>query len=116
MLPRLHRGSRPETAAKASCELLARIGGHDLRWDSASDQRRPILHLVFAGAALRPTSHASMGIVDDLAIAPAKAYSATSWVWIRRSCRQGEAERVIGAASEGAAQQSTRFPYPKWGR
>src|SRR5664279_2693570 len=116
MLPRIHCGSRTETAAETSCELLAGIGGHDLRWKTSSDQRRAILHLVFAGASLRLARHARMGIVDDLAIAPAKAYSATSRVWIRRGCRQGEAERVIGSASEGAAQQSTRFPYPKWGR
>src|SRR5271169_5355601 len=57
-----------------------------------------------------------MGTVDDLAIAPAKAYSATSRVWICRSGRQGQAKSVIGPASEGAAQQSTRFSYPKWGR
>ena len=37
-------------------------------------------------------------------------------VWIRRSSRQGQAERVIGAASEGAAQQSARVSCPKWGR
>src|SRR5664280_3607372 len=104
MLSRLHRGSRTETAAETSCELLAGIGGHHLRWETASDQRRPFLHLVFAGASLRLARHAGMGAVDDFAIAAAKAYSATSSVWIRRSCRQGEAERVIGAASEGAAQ------------
>src|SRR5664280_739733 len=115
MLPRLHRGSRPETAAEASCELLARIGGHDLRWETASDQRRPILHLVFAGAALRPTSHTGMGTVADFAVAIAKADSASSRVWICRSGRQGQAKRVIGAASEGAAQQSTRFSFPQWG-
>src|SRR5208283_1596619 len=57
MLPRLHCGSRTETAAETSCELLAGIGGHDLRWATASDQRRPILHLVFAGAALRSQSY-----------------------------------------------------------
>ena len=57
-----------------------------------------------------------MGTVDDLAIAPAKAYSAASRVWIRRSGRQGQAESVIGAASEGAAQQSARVSYPKRGR
>src|SRR5664280_2082588 len=108
MLPGLHRGSRPKAAAEASCELLAGIGGHDLRWETASDQRRPILHLVFAGAALRPARHARMGTVDDLAIAIAKAYSASSWIWICRSRRQGQAESVIGAASEGAAQQSAR--------
>src|SRR5271166_6019608 len=106
MLPGLHFGSRTETAAETSCELLAGIGGHDLRWEAASDQRRPFLHLVFAGAALRPARHAGMGAVDDFAIAAAKAYSATSRVWIRRSCRQGQAERVIGSASEGAARQS----------
>src|SRR5271169_5653970 len=116
MLPRLHRGSRPETAAETSGELLAGIGGHHLRWETASDQRRPILHLVFAGASLRPTSHARMGTVDDFAIAPAKADSASSWIWICRCSRQGQAESVIGAASEGAAQQSARFSCPKWGR
>src|SRR5664280_1132313 len=116
MLPGLHRGSRSETAAETFCELLAGIGGHDLRWETASDQRRPFLHLVFAGAALRPARHARVGIVDDLAIAPAKAYSATSRVWICRSGRQGQAERVIGAASEGAAKQSARVSCPKWGR
>src|SRR5208337_1474307 len=105
MLPRLHCGSRTETAAETSCELLAGTGGHHLRRETASDQRRPFFHLVFAGAALRPARHARMGTVDDLAIAPAKAHSATSRVWICRSGRQGQAERVIGAASEGAAQQ-----------
>src|SRR5271157_1661115 len=116
MLPRLHCGSRRETTAEASCELLAGSSGHHLRWEAASDQRRPFLHLVFAGAALRPARHARMGTVDDLAIAPAKAYSATSRVWICRSSCQGQAESVIGAASEGAAQQSARFSCPKWGR
>src|SRR5271157_3805477 len=116
MLPGLHFGSRTETAPEASCELLAGIIGHHLQRETASDQRRPILRLVLAGAALRLASHARMGAVDDLAIAPAKAYSATSRVWICRSSRQGQAKRVIGAASEGAAQQSTRFSYPKWGR
>src|SRR5271157_2564030 len=57
-----------------------------------------------------------MGAVDDFAIAIAKADSASSRVWIYRSGRQGQAKRVIGAASEGAAQQSARFSYPKWGR
>src|SRR5271165_1786670 len=104
MLPRLHCGSRTEAAAETSCELLAGIGGHHLRWETAPDQRRPFLHLVFAGAALRPASHARMGTVDDLAIAPAEAYSATARVWICRSSRQGQAESVIGAASEGAAE------------
>src|SRR5271169_5947903 len=107
MLPRLHRGSRPETAAETSGELLAGIGGHHLRWETASDQRRPTLHMVFAGAALRPTSHAGMGTVADFAVAIAEADSASSWIWICRSRRQGQAESVIGAASEGAPQQST---------
>ena len=62
------------------------------------------------------TSHAGMGRVDDCAIAAAKAYSASSRVWLLRSSGQGEAERVIGAAAEGAAQQSTRFSHPQWGR
>src|SRR5271167_4529607 len=57
-----------------------------------------------------------MGTVDDFAIAPTKAHSATSRVWICRSSRQGQAESVIGAASEGAAQQSARVSCPKWGR
>src|SRR5271157_1192431 len=116
MLPRLHCGSRTETAAEASCELLAGVSGHDLRWETASDQRRPILHLVFAGAALRPTSRTGMGTVADFAVAIAKADSASSWIWIFRSSRQGQAESVIGAASEGAAQQSARVSCPKWGR
>src|SRR5664279_844650 len=101
MLPRLHCGSRTETAAETPCELLAGIGGHHLRWKTASDQRRPILHLVFARASLRPARHARMGTVDDLAIAATEAYSASSSVWIRRSRRQGQTKRVIGAASEG---------------
>jgi len=116
VLPRLHRGSRTETAAETSCELLAGIGGHDLRWETAPDQRRPFVHLVFTGAALRPARHARMGTVADFAVANAKADSASSWIWICRSRRQGQAESVIGAASEGAAQQSTCFSYPKWGR
>src|SRR5271169_6977353 len=116
MLPRLHYGSRTETAAEASCELLAGISGHHLQWETAPDQRRPFVHLVFAGAALRPARHARMGTVDDLAIAPAKADSASSWIWICRSSRQGQAESVIGSASEGAAQQSARVSYAKWGR
>jgi TIR domain-containing protein len=66
--------------------------------------------------ALRPACHARMGAVDDLAIAIAKADSASSRIWIRRSSRQSQAERVIGAAAEGAAQQSTRFSCPQWGR
>src|ERR1035438_1087099 len=57
-----------------------------------------------------------MGTVDDLAVAPAKTYSATSRVWICRSGRQGQAKRVIGAASEGATQQLARVSCPKWGR
>src|SRR5271166_3615811 len=116
MLSRLHCGSRPEAAAETSCELLAGIGGHALRRETAPDQRRPFLHLVLTGAALRPAGHARMGTVDDLAIAAAEAYSATPRVWIRRSRRQGQAESVIGAASEGAAQQSARVSFPKWGR
>src|SRR5271157_5619963 len=116
MLPRLHRGSRTEAAAEASCELLAGISGHHLRWKTAPDKRRPFLHLVIAGSSLRLASHAGMGAVDDLAIAIAKADSASSRIWIRRSSRQGQAERVIGAAAEGAAQQSARVSFPKWGR
>src|SRR5664279_808486 len=115
MLPQLHCGSWPETAAETSCELLAGIGGHDLRWETAPDQRRPFVYLVFAGAALRPARHARMGTVADLAVAIAKADSASSWIWICRSGRQGQAKRVIGAASEGAAQQSVRFSFPQWG-
>src|SRR5271157_6352904 len=116
MLPRLHCGSRTETAAETSCELLAGIGGHDLRWETASDQRRPFLHLVLAGTALRPARHAGMGAVADFAVAIAKADSASSWIWICRSSRQGRAESVNGTASEGAAQQSARVSCPKWGR
>src|SRR5271165_4380675 len=115
MLPELHFASRPEAAAETSCELLAGIGGHDLRWETAPDQRRPFVHLVFAGAALRPARHAGMGTVADFAVAIAKADSASSRVWICRGSRQGQAESVIGAASEGAAQQSTRFSFPQWG-
>src|SRR5208283_1844999 len=115
MLPRLHRDSRPEAAAAASCELLAGIGGYHLRWKTAPDKRRPFLHLVITGSSLRLARHARMGTVDDLADAAAKAASATSRVWIRRSCRQGQAKRVIGAASEGATQQSARVSRPKWG-
>src|SRR5271157_4474628 len=116
MLPRIHRGSRPETAAETSCELLARISGHHLQWETAPDQRRPILHLVFAGASLRLARHAGMGAVDDFAIAAAEAHSAASRVWICRSSREGQAESVIGAASEGAAKLSARVSCPKWGR
>ena len=97
-------------------ELLTGVGRQHVRWETAPDQRRPFLHLVFAGVSLRSAGSTRMGIVDDLAIAPAKAYSATSRVWICRSGRQGQAKRVIGASPEGAAQQSTCFPCPKWGR
>ena len=45
------------------------------------------------------------GLVDDFAIAAAEAYSAASLLWICRCRHQGKAERVIGAAAEGAAQQ-----------
>ena len=75
--PLCFRGSivvpRPEAAAETSCELLAGIGGHDLRRETAPYQRRPFLHLVFAGAALRPARHARMGTVDDFAIAISKS-------------------------------------------
>src|SRR5271166_2884822 len=84
VLPRLHRGSRTEKAAETSCELLAGVSGHRLRWETASDQRRPILHLVFAGAALRPTSYTGMGTVADFAVAIAKAGSDSSWIAGRR--------------------------------
>ena len=36
--------------------------------------------------------------------------------WICRSSGQGQAESVIGAASDGAAQQSARVSCRKWGR
>src|SRR5208283_993206 len=42
--------------------------------------------------------------------------SASSRVWICRSGRQGEAERVIGTAAEGTAQQSAPVSCPKRGR
>src|SRR5208337_1440225 len=115
MLPRLYRGSRTEAAAAASCELFAGISGHHLRWKTAPDKQRPFLHLVIAGSSLRATSHTGMGIVDDFAVAVAKADSAPSRVWIRRSRHKGKAERVIGAAPEGSAQQSPRVSFPKWG-
>ncbi len=82
---------------------------------ATADQRRSFVHLVLAGMSLRPAGSTRMGIVDDLAITAAEAYSATSRVWVCRSGRQGQAKRVIGAASEGAAQQSTRFSCPQWG-
>src|SRR5271165_1155327 len=104
MLPRLYRGSRTEAAAAASCELFAGISGHHLRWKPAPDKQRPFLHLVIAGSSLRLAGHARMGAVDDLAIASAEAHSAPSRVWLLRSGGQGEEERVIGAAAEGAAQ------------
>jgi hypothetical protein len=109
------RGSRTETAAEASCELLAGTGGHHLGWETAPDQRRPIFHLVFAGASLRPARHARMGPWMISQLQSAKADSASSRIWIRRSRRQGQAESVIGAASEGAAQQSARVFLPKMG-
>src|SRR5271166_639122 len=115
MLPRLYRGSRTEAAAAASCELLAGISGHHLRWKTAPDKRRPFLHLVIAGSSLRATSHTGMGPLDDCATAAAKAYSASSRVWLLRSSGQGEAQRVIGTAAEGAAQQSAHVSCPKWG-
>src|SRR5664279_1369696 len=114
MLPGLHRGSRSETATETFCELLAGIGGHDLRWETASDQRRQFLHLVFAGAALRPARHSRMGTVADFAVGIAKADSASSWIWICRSSRQGQAESVIGAASENrrpATRGCTTHPH-----
>src|SRR5664279_5697258 len=107
MLPGLHRGSRSETAAETFCELLAGISGHHLRWETASDQRRPVLHLVFAGASLRLARHAGMGTVDDYAVAAAEAHPAASRLWILRCRHQGKAERITGSAAEGAAQQST---------
>src|SRR5271166_6301726 len=116
MLPRLYRGSRTEAAAAASCELFAGISGHHLRWKTAPDKQRPLLHLVIAGSSLRATSHTGMGIVDDFAVAVAKADSVSSRVWLLRSSGQGEAERVIGTAVEGTAQQATRVSDPKWGR
>src|SRR5271166_831756 len=106
MLPRLHRDSRPEAAAAASCELLAGISGHHLRWKTAPDKRRPFLHLVIAGSSLRATSHTGMGRLDDCATAAAKAYSASSRVWLLRSSGQGQTERVIGTAAEGTAEPS----------
>src|SRR5271166_5737308 len=106
MLPRLYRGSRTEAAAAASCELLAGISGHHLRWKTAPDKRRPFLHVVIAGSSLRITSHTGMGRLDDCATAAAKAYSASSRVWLLRSCRQGQTERVIGTAAEGTAEPS----------
>src|SRR5208337_4796477 len=116
MLPRLYRGSRTEAAAAASRELFAGISGYHLRWKTAPDKRRPFLHLVIAGSSLRATSHTGMGPLDDCATAAAKAYAASSRVWLLRSSGQGEAERVIGPAAEGTAQQATHFSYPKWGR
>ena len=116
VLSRVDRGTRPEAAAEASCKLLAGISGQHLGWEAAPDQRRPILHLVIIGSSLRLASYSGMGRVDDLAIAATEAYSASSRIWIRRSRRQGQTKRVIGAASEGAAQQSARVSRPKWGR
>src|SRR5271167_4994102 len=116
MLPRLHRGSRPEAAAEASCELFAGISGHHLRWKTASDKRRPFLHLVIASSSLRPTGHTGMGIVDDLAAAVAKADSSSSWVWICRSSHQGKAERVTRTAAEGTAEQSAGVSAIEWRR
>ena len=102
-------GSRTETAAETSCELLAGIGGHHLRWETAPDQRRPFVHLVFAGASLRLARHAGMGAVDDLAIAAAEAHPAASRLWVRRCRHQGEAERVTRSAAEGTAEPSARI-------
>src|SRR5208337_4049331 len=116
VFPRLHRGSRTEAATAASRELFAGISGYLLRWKTAPDKRRPFLHLVIAGSSLRATSHTGMGRLDDCATAAAKAYSASSRVWLLRSSGQGEAERVIGAVAEGTAQQETRVSDPKWGR
>ncbi|MGB8888889.1 MAG: hypothetical protein WCC87_19320 [Candidatus Korobacteraceae bacterium] len=72
--------------------------------ETAADQRRQFIHLVVAGESLWPARHAGMGAVDDIAIAATEAYSASSRVWIHRSLRQSQTKRVIGAASEGAAQ------------
>jgi hypothetical protein len=49
--------------------------------------------------------YSGLGAVDDLSIATAEAYSASSQLWICWGRGQGEAERVAGAASEGAARQ-----------
>src|ERR1017187_3713117 len=116
MLPGLHRGSRSETAAETFCELLAGIGGHHLRWETASDQRRPFLHLVFAGAALRPARHAGMGTVADFAIAPAKADSASSWIWICRSSRQGVPKALAGTALKRSEKSTRLIPISQWPR
>src|SRR5208337_742115 len=106
----------PEAAAETSCELLAGISGYHLRWKTAPDKRRPFLHLVIAGSSSRATGHTGMGRLDDCATAAAKAYSASSRVWLLRSSGQGEAERVIGTAAEGTAQPSACISFPKWGR
>src|SRR5208337_4722923 len=105
----------PEAAAETSCELLAGISGYHLRWKTAPDKRRPFLHLVITGSPLRATSHTGMGLLDDCATAAAKAYSASSRVWLLRNSGQGEAKRVIGTAAEVAAQQSAHVSCPKWG-
>src|ERR1035438_2324326 len=110
MLPRLHCGSRAEKAAETSCELLAGIGGHDLQWETSSDQRRAILHLVFAGASLRLARHAGMGAVDDFAVAAAEAHPADSRLWILRCRDQGKAERITGSTAEGTAEPSACIP------
>jgi hypothetical protein len=103
--PLRHLVSCSQELADSTCDgkLLLTSDDHSFIWSSL------VRHY---GLPATP----EWGTVDDLAIAPAKAYSATSRVWICRSGRQGQAERVIGAASEGVAQQSPRFSYPKWGR
>src|ERR1019366_2726730 len=113
MLPGLHRGSRPEMAAETSCELLAGIGGHDLRWETAPDKRRQFVHLVLAGEPLWLARHAGMGLVDDFAVATERENSASPRVRIRRCRDQSHTEAPAGLARKRPKKSAAPFSGPE---
>ena len=111
---RLDHGSRPQAATAPSGRLLAGIGGHNLGWEAAPDQRRPCVHLVFAGAPLRLARHSGMGRVDDLAIAAAKADAALCPgldMPESRSRRRGK--QLLALLRQGAAKPAAHVSRPR---
>ena len=68
------------------------------------------LHLVFAGLPLWPARHAGLGVVDDLAIAAAEAYSASFHVWICRVAVKAKRKELLALLRKGLRSNQLVFP------
>ncbi len=92
-------------AAFANGDSFAVVDPSGFERKSNSDRQRSLVHLVFAGAALRTARYAGVGTLDNLAIASAEAYPGSAELRIFRSGGEGDTKGTAGAAAPRAAHE-----------